>query len=87
MDNFFYNIFIKCRNVDKGRGGGSTNVDKDFCMFKAFLMAFLAFLMHIWLYLAYFYPKQKKQIKKYLHKIVFGNSLFWRGEEIIEGLG
>ena len=34
VDNFLiYNIIIKSRNVDKGRGGGSTNVDKDFCMF------------------------------------------------------
>ena len=34
VDKFFlYNIIIKCRNVDKGRGGGSDNVDKDFCMF------------------------------------------------------
>ena len=29
----FYNIIIKCQNVAKGRGGGSDNVDKDFCMF------------------------------------------------------
>ena len=29
----FYNIIITCQSVDKGRGGGSDNVDKDFCMF------------------------------------------------------
>ena len=29
-------------------GGGSDNVDKDFCIYKAFLRAVLAFLMYIW---------------------------------------
>ena len=45
-------------------------MDKDFCMFNAFLREFLAFLMHIWYYLAYFYRKLKKKIKKYLQKII-----------------
>ena len=35
MDNFFFlNTLIKCQNVDKARGGGgSDNVDKNFCIF------------------------------------------------------
>ena len=29
--------YLKCQNVDKGRGGGgSDNGDKDFCMFRPF---------------------------------------------------
>ena len=32
LHNFFYNIIIKCRNVDKGKGGGADNVDCDFCI-------------------------------------------------------
>ena len=34
----FYNIIIKCRNVDKG--GGSGKVDKVFLHFEAFSMLF-----------------------------------------------
>ena len=30
---FFYNIIIKCQNVVREKGGGSTNAKKDFCMF------------------------------------------------------
>ena len=30
---FKKNINIKCKNVDKGRGGGGSVVDKNFCMY------------------------------------------------------
>ena len=34
-------------------GGGSDNVDKDFCMFQAFVRAVLTFLMHIYIFLLF----------------------------------
>ena len=48
---YFYNIIIKCRNADKGRGGGgSDNVDKVFLLLYVLGLfgAVLAFLMDIW---------------------------------------
>ena len=47
-------------------GGRSDNVDRTLDFFKGLLRAFLAFLMHIWYYLAYFYSqeKRKKRIRK-----------------------
>ena len=55
VDNFFFNnIFIKCLNVDKGRGGGgSDNVDKDFfCgLFKGSFGLFNAYFVLFGLFL------------------------------------
>ena len=30
----FYNIIIKCQNVNKGSGGGADNIDRDFFLYS-----------------------------------------------------
>ena len=48
-------------------GGRSDNVDRTLDFLKGLLREFLAFVIHIWYYLAYSYPKEKR--KKRLRKI------------------